>query len=78
VDPRFEHQPLGVNQEVSLATFDLLGAVVSSLLSAYDAGRLGRLAVYDTRAGLGVSLEALEANPRPLAQGGVHPLPCTI
>src|SRR5215211_7203445 len=74
VDPRFEHQPLGVNQEVSLATFDLLGAVVSSLLSAY-AGRLGRLAVYDTRAGLGVSLEA---NPRPLAQGGVHPLPCTI
>ena len=47
------------------------GPVVASFSSS-DAGRLHRLAVYYPRARLGI---ALEANPHPFAQRGVHPLP---
>ena len=69
VNPGFERQTLRVYQEVSLSSFDLLATVVSALLSAY-AGRFDRLAIYDARARLRVSLEAY---PHPLTQGGVHP-----
>jgi hypothetical protein len=48
---RFEHQALGIHQQVSLAASNLFAAVVSSLLSAYP-GRLDRLAI-DDRAALG-------------------------
>src|SRR5215212_5022865 len=74
VDLGFEHQALGVYQEVALPSLHLLGAIVSSLLSAHP-GRLDRLAVYDARAGPGVPLQAY---PRALTQGGVHPLPDPI
>ena len=55
MDLGIKHQALGVYQEVSLTTFDLLGSVLSPLLAAY-AGCLDRLAVYYRGAGLGVSL----------------------
>jgi hypothetical protein len=74
VDPRFEHQTLRVDQQVAFSAFDLLGSIVSSLLSAHS-GRFERLTVDDGCAGLRVSLEA---NPHSLAQGGVHPFPCSI
>jgi hypothetical protein len=74
VDPGFEHQTLRVYQQVPLATFDLLGAVVTTLLPAHACG-LDRLAIHDGRAGLRVPLEA---HTHALAQGGVHPFPRSI
>src|SRR3712207_6325809 len=46
VDPRCEHQTLGVHQQVALSSLDLLAPVVSSLFSTYLGG-LDRLAVHD-------------------------------
>src|SRR5687768_7921827 len=57
-----------------LASFDLLGSVVTALLPAYPRG-LDRLAIHYGRAGLGVSLRA---DSHSFAQGGVHPLPRSI
>jgi hypothetical protein len=67
VDPHFEHQLLRrVHQEVSLASLDLLGAVVSTLFAAHP-GRFDRLAVDYPGAGLRVPLQT-DPHP-PLAQG---------
>src|SRR5215203_1663446 len=55
-----------------LSAFDLLGPVLTTLLSTH-AGSLGRLTVDDACAGQGVPLEA-----NSLAQGGVHLLPRPI
>jgi hypothetical protein len=74
VDPRFEHQSLRVDQQVALASFDHLATVVTALFATH-AGSLDRLTVDDACAGLGVPLEA---DPHSLAQGGVHPFPCSI
>src|SRR5688572_21033498 len=57
-----------------LASFDLLGSVVTALLPAYPRG-LDRLAIHYGRAGLGVSLRA---DSHSFAQGRVHPLPRPI
>jgi hypothetical protein len=38
VDPGFEHQPLSVYQEVSLAALDLLAAVIAALFSTHASG----------------------------------------
>src|SRR3712207_5909067 len=56
---------------MALPPFDLLGTVVATLFSAHARG-LDRLGIHDGRAGLRVPLEAY---PRALAQGRVHPLP---
>jgi hypothetical protein len=74
VNPSFEHQTLGVHQQVALSALDLLATIVSSFISAHP-GRFDRLAIYDARARLRVSLEA---NSHPLAQGSVHPFPGSI
>jgi len=55
VDQRFTHQALRVYQEVSLASFDLLGAVVASIFSSYP-GALDRLAIHYAGARLGNSV----------------------
>jgi hypothetical protein len=55
VDQRFTHQALRVYQEVSLASFDLLGVVVAALFSSYP-GALDRLAIHYAGAGLGISV----------------------
>jgi hypothetical protein len=57
-----------------LSALDLLASIVSSLLSAHP-GRFNRLAIYDARARLRLSLET---NPHPLAQGLMHPFPGSI
>jgi hypothetical protein len=74
VNPGFEHQTLRVYQDVALSAFDLLAAIVSSLLSTHPC-RFDRLAIHYGRARLGVPLGAY---PYPLTQGGVHPLPRSI
>ena len=55
MDQRFTHQALRVYQEVSLASFDLLGVVVAALFSSYP-GALDRLAIHYAGAGLGISV----------------------
>jgi len=71
VDPGFEHEALGVYQQMSLLRpFDLLGPVVAALFSSHT-GALYRLGIHHASAGLRISLQA---NPQPLAQGGVDPL----
>ena len=74
MNPSFEHQPLSIYQEVSLAALDLLGSVIAALFSTYP-GSLDRLAVHYACARLRVSLEA---HSHLLAQGGVHPFPGAI
>src|SRR5215217_317542 len=59
---------------MALSPLHLLASIVAALFSAYS-GRLDRLAIHYGCAGLGVPLEA---NPNPLAQSGVHPLPGSI
>ena len=71
MDLGFEHESFGVYEQVTLSAFDLLAAIVTTLLSSHS-GRLYRLAIYNPSCRLGVPLEA---NPHPLAQGRVHPLP---
>jgi pimeloyl-ACP methyl ester carboxylesterase len=56
---------------VPLSPLHFLAAVVTTLLSAHP-GRFHRLAVDDASAGLRVPVEA---NPNPLAQGGVQLFP---
>src|SRR5918994_1497189 len=71
VDPGEEHQSLGIYEQMTLPTLDLLRSIVAALFSAHARG-LHRLAIYYGGAGLGISLQA---NPHALAQCGVHPLP---
>jgi hypothetical protein len=49
---------------MAFTSFDLLGAIVTTLFFSAYAGRLERLAVDDSSTGLGVSLQA---HPNPLA-----------
>src|SRR5215218_11243911 len=60
----FKDQPLGVHQKVPLSASDLLVAVVSPLFAAYP-GRLGRLRIRYSRAGVWIPPQT---NPQPLAQ----------
>jgi hypothetical protein len=53
----FEHQALGVHQEVALPSLDLLSSVVASPFSAH-AGRLDRLGIHHAGAGLRISVHA--------------------
>jgi hypothetical protein len=55
---------------MSLASFDLLGTVVSSPFSAHP-GRFDRLAIHHASARLGISAHT---HPHSFAQGSVHPL----
>src|SRR5687768_1411545 len=59
---------------MSLASFDLLGPVVTALLPTYARG-LDRLGIHYGRAGLRVPLSA---DSHSFAQGSVHPLPRSI
>jgi hypothetical protein len=70
----FEHQTLGVHQQMALSSFDLLGSVLTALLATH-AHCLDRPAVRYRCAGPRVPLQA---DPHSLAQGGVHPLPSAI
>ena len=63
MNPNFEHQTLRVYQQMALPSFDLLGPVVTTLLSAH-ACCLDRLAINYRCTGLRVSLEV-----HSLAQG---------
>jgi hypothetical protein len=74
VDPDSEHQSLGVHQQMSLASFDLLAAIVAALFAAYARG-FDRLAIHYGRGGLRVPLEA---DTHALTQGGMHPLPGAV
>jgi hypothetical protein len=74
VDPGFKHESLRIYEQVALSALHLFPAIVAAFFPAHP-GRLDRLAVHYPRAGLRVSLQT---NPRPLAQGGMHPLPGAI
>jgi len=74
VDLGFEHETLGIHQEVALAPFDLLASVVTSIFSA-DRGALDRLAIHHPGTGLGISFQA---NPEALADSPIDPLPSTV
>jgi hypothetical protein len=75
MDLGFEHQTLGVYEQMPLPALHLLAsAVVSSLLTAH-AGSLHRLAIYDARARLRIPFHT---ETHPLTQGGVHPLPGAV
>ena len=65
MNPHFEHQTLGVHQDVALSSFDLFGSVVTTLVPTHARG-LDRLAIRYGRAGLRVSIEP---DPHSLAQG---------
>src|ERR671912_41563 len=69
-----EHEAFGVYQQMSLTALYLFAAIVAAFFSTH-AGRLDRLAIDYAGAGLRVSLEA---HPHPLAQGCVHPCPCSV
>ena len=69
-----QHESFCVYEQVALSSLHLLAAIVTTLFSTYS-GRLDRLAIDYAGTGLRVSLEA---NPHPLTQGLVHPLPSTI
>ena len=66
----FQEQTLGVHQQVTLPTSNLLVGVVASVFAA-AAGRLGRLGVGDARARERIPTQA---TAQQLAQGGVEPL----
>src|SRR5215212_4033831 len=53
----FEHESLGVHQDVAFTPLDLLSSVVTPLFAAHR-GALERLAVHDARAGLGIPFQA--------------------
>src|SRR5688572_1153847 len=72
--PGFEHQPLGVHQQVTLAALDLLATIVTALLSTY-ACRLDRLRIHYASSRLRVSLQA---NPQALAERPIDPLPSAV
>jgi len=57
VDLGFEHQALGIHQQVTLTALYLLAPVVAALFSAHR-GTLNRLAIDHARAGLRISLQA--------------------
>jgi hemin uptake protein HemP len=66
VDLGHEHQSLGVQEQMTLSSFDLLGPFsIAALFSAHP-GCLYRLRVHYGGAGLGVPLQV---HPNPLAQG---------
>src|SRR5215217_3800145 len=71
----FEHQTLRIHEQMALSTLHLLATVVTSLLSSYT-NALHRLAVDDAGARLGIPPHTPHAHP--LAQGRVHPPPCTV
>jgi hypothetical protein len=52
VDLGYEHQALGVHEQMSLSSFDLLGSYSIAALFAAHARGLERLAIHDGRAGL--------------------------
>src|SRR5215213_3039839 len=59
VDPRLEYEAFGIDEQMALSAFDLLGGVETSLLDSHSGG-LDRLGVHYARARLGVP-----AQPRP-------------
>jgi hypothetical protein len=63
VDLGYEHQALGVHEQMSLSSFDLLGSYSIAALFAAHARGLERLAIHDGRAGLRVPLEAYPHSP---------------
>jgi len=63
VEARFEHQTLRIHQQMPLASFDLLGAIVAALLPTH-ARCLDRLAIHHAGARLGISVHA---HPQTLA-----------
>src|SRR5919107_2601612 len=69
-----EHETFGVHQQMSLPTAYLLSAVVTTLFPAYSS-RFDRLAVYYPGAGLRIPLQA---NPQPLSDRPVDPLPSAV
>ena len=66
----FEHQPLGVHQQVTLSAFDLLATIITALLSTY-ASRLDRLGIHYAGSRLRVSLQA---SPKAFAERSIDPL----
>ena len=70
VYPGLYHEPFSVHQQVTLPTAHLLAAVEAPLLAAHP-GRLGRLHIHDTGAGLRISTEML---PQPPPYRPVQPL----
>src|SRR5215213_11183887 len=74
VDPRLEHQALGVHQEVPFSTFHLLGGVEAALVASHPGG-LDRLGVHYACAGLGIPARPA---PHAFAQRGVQALPRAV
>jgi len=58
VEAGFDHQPLGIHEDVALRAANLLAAVEAPLLAA-DARGLHRLRIHDAGAGLGVPTKLL-------------------
>jgi len=74
VDVRLEYEPLGVYQQVTLSSFDLLAPVVTPMFSSYRCS-LDRLRINHSGAELRISLQA---NPETFSQSTVDPLPAAI
>ena len=74
MDCRFKDQTLGVHEQVTLSSLDLLASVVSALVPSH-AGALDRLAVHHASARLGI---ALLAHPQSTAQSGVYLFPGAV
>src|SRR5829696_5405461 len=74
VDLGFEDQSFCIHQQMTLPAANLLPALVAPRFATYP-GRLGRLRIDHSRAGLGVSPQP---HPQALAQRRVEPLPHTV
>jgi hypothetical protein len=74
VDLGFEHQALGVYQDVAFSALYLLGSVVTALFSAHRSA-LDRLAIHHAGAGLRISVQA---NPKAFTDRPVDPFPGTV
>jgi hypothetical protein len=74
VDLGFEHETLGVYEQVTLTALDLLGSVLTAIFSAY-CGTLDRLGIHHPGTWLGISLQA---NPKAFSYGPIDTLPGAV
>ena len=74
VDLRLEYETLGVYQQMTLSSFDLLASIVTPLFPAYR-GALDRLGIPYARAGLRIPLQA---NPKAFSESSIDALPGTV
>jgi len=75
VDFGFEHETLGVHQQMPLTAFDLLASYSITAIFSAHRGTLDRLRIHHAGTGLRIPLQA---NPKALADGPVDALPGAV